>query len=112
MAIKTKMKCPVCGGEAILSKQNLKLFRGAISLKDNYVYVCKNCNEKFATGEMTGKALNQAKQYFKFNRKLISTGGSIAITLPSDLSDYYKLKKGEQVQIIPQSKKEMKIVIL
>ena len=111
MVLKTKMSCPICEGEAKLVKETVKLFGGAISLKDNPIYECTKCKERFATGEMVDQTLQKAKSQFRFERKVVSTGGSLAITMPSDLSAYYKLKKGGKIQIVPQSAKEMKIVI-
>ena len=59
---------------------------------------------------MVDVTLQKAKSQFKFERKIISTGGSFAITMPPDLSSFYKLKKGGKIQIIPQSAKEMKVI--
>lgn len=105
------MNCPICGEKAFLSKQSLDLFNGLFKLKDNPIYECKNCFEKFATGKMVDLALDMAKEQFNFRRKIISTGGSLAITLPIDLSEFYKMKKGKDVQLIPKSKKELRIII-
>ena len=111
MVLKTKMSCPICEGEARLVKETVKLFGGAISLKDNSIFECVKCKERFATGEMVDVTLQKAKSQFKFERKIISTGGSFAITMPPDLSSFYKLKKGGKIQIIPQSAKEMKVIV-
>ncbi len=111
MVFKAKVKCPFCGGEARLSKETLKFFGGVISLKDNPIYECSKCGEQFATGELVDYSLKEARKQFKLKRKIISTGGSLAITLPSDLSEFYRLKKGQSIQIIPESEKEMKIMV-
>lgn len=111
MALKAKVKCPLCEGEAVLSKRNLKLFNGVLTLKDNPIYECKKCREKFATGKMVDETLKRAKREFSFNRQVISTGGSLAITLPSDLSEYCNLEKGEKVKLIPKSRKEISVLI-
>ncbi len=110
MVFKTKINCPICSGKAVLSKTNLDFFNGFISLKDNPIYECEKCKEQFATGKIVDKALRNAKSGFNFSRQIISTGGSLAITLPSDLSEYYSLEKGSKIQIIPQSKNEIRII--
>lgn len=111
MVFKAKMKCPICEGEAVLSKSNLTLLNGAFVLKDNPIYECTNCKEKFATGKIVDKTLELAKKGFSFTRQVISTGGSLAITLPPDLSDYYKLEKGEKIKLVPKSSKELSVII-
>lgn len=111
MAVKTKIKCPFCEGEAVLSKTNLSLFSGAISLPDNPIYECLKCREKFSTGKMLDAALERAKKEFGFKRQVISTGGSLGVTFPSDLSQYYKLSKGENIKLVPKSKKEISTII-
>ncbi|MDP2973646.1 MAG: hypothetical protein Q8N60_01210, partial [Candidatus Diapherotrites archaeon] len=101
MVFKTKIKCPVCEGDAKLSKTSLQMFGGLVTLKDNPIYECKSCKEKFATGKMVDVTVEKARKEFSFARKLISTGGSLAITIPPDLTKFYKLKKGEDIQLIP-----------
>ena len=91
MVFKAKMKCPICSGQVVLSKSNLGFFNGVLTLKNNPVYECMKCGEKFFTGKMVDETLKMAKKKFSFTRQVISTGGSLGITFPPDLSDYYKL---------------------
>lgn len=109
MVFKTKIKCPICEGEARLSKTSIKMFNGVVTLKDNPIYECSKCKEKFATGKMVDKTVERAKKEFSFARKLISTGGSLAITIPPDLAQFYKLKKGESVELVPAGEHLMKV---
>ena len=46
---------------------------------------------------------------FVFQRPIINAGRSLAVTLPADLVQYYKLKKGEKIKLIPESKNEIRI---
>ncbi|HZX20582.1 MAG TPA: YgiT-type zinc finger protein [archaeon] len=110
MVIKTKMNCPVCNGGAVLKKATTKLFNGLIVLKDEPLYECMKCGEQFATGKMVDESIKRAKKAFVFNRQIISTGGSLGITFPSDLSEYYKLGKGKNVSIIPENENTIKII--
>jgi YgiT-type zinc finger domain-containing protein len=110
MVFKAKVKCPACKGDAALSKASLEIMNGLIRIKDNPIYKCKKCGEEFATGEMLDRALEKAKQQFNFERQIISTGGSLAITLPTDVSKYYRLSKGKTIQIIPQAKNEFRVI--
>ncbi len=111
MVFKTKIKCPICEGEAKLSKTSLKMFGGVVTLKDNPIYECRKCKEKFATGKTVDKTVKRARKEFSFARKLISTGGSLAITIPPDLTKFYKLKKGEDIQLIPAGEHLMKVKV-
>lgn len=53
----------------------------------------------------------ELKTHFAFNRPIISTGRSLAITLPTDLVDFYKLKKGTTVRLVPEDNRTVKLVI-
>ncbi|MFH1588792.1 MAG: YgiT-type zinc finger protein [Candidatus Diapherotrites archaeon] len=110
MALKTKMNCPLCEGEAKLIKVTTKLFNGLIVLKDEPAYKCIKCGEKFATGKMVDASAKRAKEAFKFKRQIISTGGSLGITFPSDLTEYYGLNQGTKVNIIPKNKNTIEII--
>jgi len=111
MALKTKIKCPVCEGNAKLSKASLKMFGGLVMLKENPIYECEKCKEKFATGKMVDSTVEKARKEFSFARKLISTGGSLAITIPPDLAQFYKLKKGESIELVPAGEHLMKLKV-
>ncbi len=110
MALKTKIKCPLCEGEAKLIKTTTKLFNGLIVLNDEPVYECIKCKEQFVTGKMVSKTVKRAKETFKFKRQIISTGGSLGITFPPDLSEYYGLTQGTKINIIPKNKNTIEII--
>lgn len=111
MAFSAIAKCPFCGGQAKLEKRAMSLFEGALKIDGTLAYKCEKCGEEFVTGKMLDSNLKLAKKQFHFNRNLISTGGSIGVTFPTDLTTYYKLEKGEQVKIIPKSRKEISILL-
>ncbi len=105
MVFKTKIKCPVCEGAAKLSKTSIEVFDKAITLKDNPIYKCSQCGETSATSNIVDKTLKEAKKQFGFCRQIVSTGGSLAIILPTDLAKFYKLKKGEKNRISASRRK-------
>ncbi|MFH1664336.1 MAG: hypothetical protein ABH986_06065 [archaeon] len=111
MVFKTKIKCPVCSGDAVLSKENLELFDGLIKLKNNPMYKCNKCRESFANGKMADETLSKAGKEFNFSRQIVSTGGSLAITLPSDLTKFYKLRKGGKIKLVPEGTRSLKVEI-
>jgi hypothetical protein len=111
MALKNKIKCPICNKWAKLTKTNLSLFEGKLKVKDTPIYECKKCKEQFGEGESIDAVQKMVeKEYFNFQRQIISTGGSLGITFPGDLSSYCKLKKGSVVNIFPLSKNEIRII--
>lgn len=104
-----EIKCHLCGGKALLKMEELSLNDGKIILKDSPYYQCQKCKEEFATSEQMRALSDQLHQKFQFQRPIINAGRSLAITLPSDLVHFYKLKKGEKITIIPESSKEWRI---
>jgi YgiT-type zinc finger domain-containing protein len=110
MVLKKIETCPVCKGRASLKKYTAKLFNGELKVKDSPIYECTKCGEEFGTGESLDEGLAIAKQAFSFQRKVICTGGSLAITLPMDISAYYKLKRGSKITLIPCSKNQFSII--
>ena len=89
----------------------MNLFDGAIKVKNDLTFKCSKCKEEFSTSKMVKRSTKLMKEQFHFNRQLISTGGSIGFTFPTDLAEFYNLEKGEQVKIIPKSKKEISIIL-
>lgn len=102
-----KIKCHLCKGEAELKFETLELDNGRIILKDSPYYKCNNCKEEFSTSEQMKELDEQINTKFVFKRQLITAGRSIALTIPSDLAQHYGLKKGRNIEIIPQNKKQI-----
>lgn len=111
MEFKQKTKCPFCRGIAKLQKTTMNLFDGAVKVKGDLTYKCGKCKEEFSTGKMVERSTKLLEAQFHFNRQLISTGGSLAVTLPPDLTEYCGLEKGKTVKLIPKSKKEISIIV-
>lgn len=107
---KPEIKCPLCKGTAKLIKKNIKLSKGKATLKGAESYKCQKCGEIFSTSKQVKESEKRIRNEFFFKRKIISTGGSLAITLPSDLSEYYKLEKGTTISIVPEGKNAIKII--
>jgi len=112
MAKKDKelIKCPLCSGDARLTSKEFALFNGDIILKDTPVYKCGKCKTEFNTSEQVRVAEQKLRKAFFFRRQIITTGGSLGITFPSDLMEYYGLNKGSHVSIVPENKNTIKII--
>ncbi len=106
-----EIKCHLCNGVAVLKFEDLKLDNGRIIIKDSPYYECSKCGEKFSTSEQMHGLSNRINSKFVFQRPIINAGRSLAITLPSDLVQYYNLKKGEKIKLIPENRKEIKLAI-
>ena len=106
-----EINCHLCGGKARLCFEDLPLDEGRIIIKDSPYYKCIKCKEEFATSEQMQELSDQINTKFVFQRPIINAGRSLAITLPADVVQYYKLKKGEKIKIIPESRKQLKITL-
>ncbi len=106
-----EIKCHLCGGIAELKFEELKLDEGRITIRDSPYSKCKKCREEFATSEQMQELSKQINTKFSFERPIINAGRSLAITIPSDIAHSYNLKKGEKIKIIPENKKEIKIIL-
>jgi len=107
---KEKIKCTFCSGETELKHETIELLNGKILLKQQPYHKCKKCGEEFVTSEQMRETEKQIN-VFSISRPIVSTGRSLAITIPTDLAKFYKLKKGEKVQLIPESKHLLKVRI-
>ncbi|MDO8647930.1 MAG: AbrB/MazE/SpoVT family DNA-binding domain-containing protein [Candidatus Diapherotrites archaeon] len=106
-----EIKCHLCGGNSILKFEELALNEGKLIIKDSPYYKCLKCGESFSTSEQMQELSEQINTKFSFKRPIINAGRSLAITLPSDIVQAYKLKKGEKICIIPENNKTLRIKV-
>lgn len=99
-----KIICDVCGKEAILKYRDITLDNGKIIIKKEPYYECQKCKESFVTSEQMKELDKRLYNSFIFKRNVIVAGKSLAVTLPKDVVDYYKIKKGNKVSILTDSK--------
>jgi DNA-directed RNA polymerase subunit RPC12/RpoP len=107
---KNTIECKVCGGSAEIKYENISLFDGKITLRDEPYYKCSKCKREFVTSEQMKESENRLNMFY-VTRPVIATGRSLAISIPSDLAKFYSLKKGTEVKIIPENKQTIKIMI-
>ncbi|MFH1257219.1 MAG: AbrB/MazE/SpoVT family DNA-binding domain-containing protein [Candidatus Diapherotrites archaeon] len=103
-----KVDCVFCGGETEVKCETIELLGGKVTLKEQPYYSCRKCKKEFVSSEQmreTEKQLNS----FSITRQIVSTGRSLAVTIPADLAEFYNLKKGEKVQLIPESRHLLKL---
>jgi hypothetical protein len=107
---KENVKCVFCEGEAELKHENIELLGGKFVLKQQPYYKCLKCRGEFVTSEQMRETEKQINSFY-VSRPIVSTGRSLAITIPTDLAKFYNLKKGEKVRLIPESKHLLKVKI-
>ena len=105
-----KVNCVFCKGKAKLMHETIELLDGKVILKQQPYYKCVKCKKEFVSSKQMKETEKQIN-VFSFVRPIVSTGRSLAITFPTELTRFLKLKKGKKVQLIPESKQVIKIKI-
>ncbi len=76
-------------------------------------YVCPKCNKVFFTEDQSHEMdtrTKELKEYaFGFERKITISGKSLVVTIPSEIAEHLKFKKGQKVKIIPIAREGMMI---
>ena len=66
---------------------------------------CNKCGKIFFTESQTKNMknrTNELKEYtFGFERKVLMSGKSLVVGIPSELADHLHLKQGERVKVFP-----------
>jgi YgiT-type zinc finger domain-containing protein len=97
------MICDECGTKMLKKSINLSLAKGL--LKNVEVWKCKKCSEEIFTESQARKAELKAEAEgllgsgLWLHRKIITTGNSLSVTIPSDINKLLKFRKGEEVLI-------------
>lgn len=108
------MKCVMCNNGAMKEKiAEYKEF--GISLGKYRASVCTNCGEAFFDSDTAKKIQNKSKELGLFGlakkTKVAKVGNSLAIRIPKEIADFIKLKKEEEVRIVPKDQKELIISV-
>ena len=48
----------------------------------------------------------------KFKKKIFASGGSLAITIPPEISDYVEVKEGDELTLTPDNGKHGKYIAI
>lgn len=84
-----------------------------ISLGKFKASVCNSCGNIFFDSETAKKIQIKSKGAGLFGlakkTKVAQVGNSLAIRVPKEISDFTKLRKGEEVKITPKSNKQILI---
>ena len=104
------MKCVMCDKGNLKGKVvDYKEF--GISLGKYKGNVCSDCGEVFFDSETAKKIQAKSKELGLFGlsrkTKVAKVGNSLAIRIPKEIAEFLKLKKEEEVKIMPKSQKEL-----
>jgi YgiT-type zinc finger domain-containing protein len=104
------MRC-FCGGTAVLRFEDIALFGGKLVLKDQPYYHCPQCGEDFSTGRQVSMGADEVREFLGISRKFISTGGSIAATIPPAIAKQHGIRKGKKFRLVSEGPKKIAIVV-
>lgn len=108
-----KMKCVMCNGA--LKEKVVEHKEFGISLGKFKALVCNSCNERFYDSDVVSKIQLKSKELGLFGlarkTKVAQVGNSLAIRIPKEIAKFIKLKKEEEVRIIPKNPKEIIIEV-
>lgn len=105
------MKCVMCEGKTEKKLVEHKEF--GVSLGKFRADVCKKCGETYFDEKTAEEIQKKSKEKGLFGlakkAKIAEIGNSIAIRIPKEIATLMKLKKGEEVTIIPEDKHDLRI---
>src|SRR3989344_9290089 len=103
------MKCIFCNGE--LKRGEVEHKELGISLGKFPASVCSKCGEVFFDESSVDRIQKKSKELGLFGlakkTKVAKVGNSLAIRIPKEIADFLKLKKEEEVRIVPKSQNEL-----
>jgi len=94
------LKCPICGGEAVIKEEEYKMGNEKISFD---VLKCSKCKEELVFEEQAQKVFDKALEFKKkllFKKKIGYAGNSLILRIPKKLAKSLNLREGKEVEII------------
>jgi len=105
--------CVKCDKKMKLGGLTKYEYQKGFPLNNVQAYVCPNCNKVFFTEdqahEMEARTKELKEYAFGFERKITISGKSLVVTIPSEIAEHLRIKKGQKVKIIPIAREGMMI---
>ena len=102
------VKCPVCE-KGNLKKEIIEESMFGIALGKFPADVCTYCKESFTDSETTKSIEDIAKKKgiwgLSSKTKITKTGNSLAVRIPKKITDYLKIKNGNEAYVHPDGKR-------
>ena len=96
--------CPVCGKGTLRPKRIHQEMFG-VDLGTFDAEVCGSCGEAFLSAESVDKIQEKAKKLGLWGLtakvKIVRSGNSLVVRIPSPLARYLKMKSGQEVLVAP-----------
>ena len=110
--VKMVERCPVCGKGVLRPKRvREEMFGVALGTCDGEV--CDNCGESFLSSKSMERVEARAKELGLWGLaskvKVVRSGNSLVVRIPSPLARYLKIKSGQEVLVAPD--KERRLVL-
>ena len=101
-------KCPVCSeGKLKIGKVKEELF--GVFLGEYKAEICDKCGESFVDEETMLAIETKAKELgiwgLSKKVKVVHSGNSLAIRIPSSISKFLKLQEGIEISLHPEGRK-------
>ena len=109
------MKCTICGKVGIRKKlDDFKIY--GVSLGRYETYFCPSCREEWHDEGTSRKIEKRAKELgvwgLESKTSVAEVGNSLAVRISKRVSDFLKLKKGEEVFVKPESRKRIVVELM
>ncbi len=107
------MKCIMCNGD--LKEKVVEHKELGISIGKFKAMICNNCNETFYDSAIVEKIQQKSKELGLFGlsrkTKVAQVGNSLSIRIPKEIAKFMKIKKENEVTIMPKNQKEIIIEV-
>ena len=107
------MKCVLCGGRA--EQRMVEHKELGVSLGRFKAIVCTQCDETYYDEKTAGLIQQESKKRGLFGlarkAKVAEIGNSIAIRIPKEIATFLELKKGQEVTLIPEDKRDLHVQV-
>tara|TARA_Y100000310_G_C20467962_1_gene708585 strand:- start:271 stop:600 length:330 start_codon:yes stop_codon:yes gene_type:complete len=106
------MKCYECE-KGNLMKKEVEYKKYGISIGTYPAEVCQKCNEVFFDSKAVSKIEAKVKKMglwgLRTKTKIGTSGNALDVRLGKDLTDFYNLRKGQNVEIEPINKNRFEV---
>ena len=107
------MKCVLCGSKTAKKIVEHKEF--GVIIGKFPAEVCDKCNETYYDENSVETIQKKSQELGLFGLakkvKIAELGNSIAIRIPKNIAEFLNLKKGSEVVIFPETKKDLHIQV-
>lgn len=107
------MKCIMCNGK--LEEKIVEHKEFGVSLGRFKAKVCNKCGEIFFNSKTAVNIQAKSKQLGLFGltkkTRVAEVGNSLAIRIPRDVANFMKMKKEDEIKIVPKGRNELSIIL-